>query len=313
MSTRQKIRVAASCFEPDVTKTIELRRQDLGVHITELLEEQRPDLLVLPETVNIPDFEKHSSCGSESIDGPTVKMVSKIASDFSANICIPIIENDNGCLYNSAVYVNRCGHIAGKYRKAVPTPGERDCGIKPGGFSQSPVIIDNLSVGTAICFDHNYPDLIWNYIRSGIDLLVFPAYTYAGRLMQFWSFSCGVPLVCAFPWESVIYDRDGSTLVAAGTETSTVKLGYHSDWIACSLNLQSRIYHLDFNQLKLKDLNKKYGRKIDIRLMVRDARMMITVTSDDIEIDKLEKDEGLVGLQKYLRESRTGLTNNINF
>ena len=28
-------------------------------------------------------------------------------------------------------------------------------------------------------------------------------------------------------------------------------------------------------------------------------------------IDKLEKDEGLVSLQKYLRESRTGLTNNI--
>ena len=302
-----KIRLAASCFEPDLTTTLDLRRHDLGIHIAQLLKDQSPDLLILPEMVAIPDFEKHPLCGSESIDGPTVKMISKIASDFSTNICIPIIENDNGCLYNSAVYVNRDGNIAGKYRKAVPTAGEMDCGIKPGGFSQSPVIIDDISLGTAICFDHNFPDLIWNYIKSGIDLLVFPSYTYAGHLMRFWAFSCGVPLVCAFPWESVIYDRDGTTLAVGGSETSTIRLGFHSHWIACSVNFQSRIYHLDGNQLKLKDLNKKYGRKIDIRLMVRDARMMITAMSDDIEIDQLEKDEGLVGLQKYLRESRNRL------
>ncbi|MHB9071492.1 MAG: carbon-nitrogen hydrolase family protein [Sedimentisphaerales bacterium] len=307
----KKYRVAASCFEPDLTQTVDSRRQALGLHITELLKEQTPDLLVLPEVVIVPDSEKHASCGSESISGPTVKMVSQIASDFSVNICIPIIEVDDGILYNTAVYVNRGGKIAGKYRKIVPTTGEVKKGIRPGNVAQKPIDLDGIRIGTAICFDQNFPDLIWNYINSGVDLLVFPSYTYAGHLMQSWAFNCGVPLVCAFPWESVIYDRDGSILAKAGTETSTVRFDFHPRWIACSLNFQSRIYHLDENQNKLKDIMTRYGNKIDIRLMVWDARMMITVVSEEIDIDQIEKAFGLLPLQEYLRESRASSGNNI--
>jgi predicted amidohydrolase len=305
---KTRYRASASCFEPDLKQTIEIRRENLCSHIEQLLKEQSPDLLILPETAIVPDFEKHPSFSSEQVDGPTVKMISKIASDFSTNICIPIIENDNGCLYNSAVYVNRYGDTAGKYRKTVPTSAETDCGIKPGGASQPPITIDNLRIGTAICFDCNFPDLIWNYIKSGIDLLVFPAYTYAGKPIQFWALSCGVPLICSSPWESVIYNRDGSVLAAAGAETSTVKFGFHPDWIACTLDYQSRIYHLDDNQLKLREIFSSCGSKIDVRLIVKDARMMITVISEDLEIEQLERKFGLVPIQQYLRQSRSCLS-----
>jgi predicted amidohydrolase len=303
----QKYRVAASCFEPDTTQAIDLRRQALRFHITELLKEQSPDLLVLPETAIVPDFDCHTLCGAEPITGLTVKMVSEIATDFSANICIPIIEADEGALYNSAVYVNRRGNVAGKYRKHVPTGMEIERGIKPGEAAQKPVVLDGLRVGTAICFDQNYPDLIWNCIASGVDLLTFPSYTYAGNLMRYWAFNCGVPLVCAFPWESVIYDRDGTLLAEAGTYTTTVKFGHHSPWIAHSLDFQSRVYHLDGNQVRLKEIAARYGGKVDIRLIVHDARMMVTVVSDDIDIDHLEQEMGLVPLQTYLRESRAKL------
>ena len=122
--------------------------------------------------------------------------------------------------------------------------------------------------------------------------------------MSNWAFNCGVPMVCAFPWESAIYDRDGSILAKAGTMTDTVRFGHHSAWIACNINFQSRVYHLDRNQDRLKKIVARYGGKVDVRLMVRDARMMITIVSDDIEIDQLEQEVGLVPLQQYLRESR---------
>ena len=158
----KKYRVAASCFEPDTSQVINRRRQALRFHVTELLEEQAPDLLILPETVIIPDFDAHDCCGAEPVDGPTVKMMSEIARNFSANICIPIIEADEGMLYNSAIYVDRRGNIVGKYRKHVPMDMEIKCGIRPGGAGQQPVFLDGLRAGTAICFDQNYPDLIWN-------------------------------------------------------------------------------------------------------------------------------------------------------
>lgn len=303
-------KVVASCFDPDLSQSIKSRRQSLRQHLTELLQVQHPDLVILPETAILPDIESHHLCGAEPIDGPTVTMVSQLAAHFTANICIPVIEADNGVLYNTAVYLDRSGNLIGKYRKQVPTKTELDRGIHAGDAVQPPVIIDGLRVGTAICFDANFPDLIWNFIAAGVDLLVFPAYTFAGRLMESWAFNCGVPLVCAFPWESVIYDRDGCLLAKAGTQTSTVKFGFHSDWIACSLDFQSRIYHLDGNQLKLKEIHAKYGGQIDVRLMVRDARMKISAVSDEVTIEQVEQEFGLVPLQKYLRESRVASAEN---
>ncbi|MFA5690007.1 MAG: hypothetical protein WC959_12870 [Kiritimatiellales bacterium] len=122
--------------------------------------------------------------------------------------------------------------------------------------------------------------------------------------MRAWAINCGVPLVCAFPWESVIYDRDGSLCAQAGTLTTTVQFGYHSPWITCSLNFRRRIYHLDDNQLRLPELCKKYGGSMDIRLMERDGRMMLTAQSPEINLDAIESEFGLIPLQTYLRDSR---------
>lgn len=298
-------RLAASCFEPEACSTLDQRRDALRVHMTQLLESQRPDLLVLPETVIASGIGPDERRGAEPVTGPTVALVCEMAAHSNANICVPIIEDDKGVLYNTAVYVDRAGRIAGLYRKLVPTTGELDQGIRPGTAGQAPVVLDGLRLGTAICFDQNFSDQIWHWIASGVDLLVFPAYTYAGELMRHWAVTCGVPLVCAFPWEAVIHDRDGTVLAVGGTETSTIRLGFHPPWIACSVNIRSRIYHLDFNQERLKELLARHGASVDVQLMVREGRMRITAVSEDVDLDRLERDLGLVPVQKYLRDSRT--------
>lgn len=297
-------RVAASCFEPDVSHAIEQRRQAFRDHLAALLQEQKPDLLVLPEVALVPDFDRHERCGAEPSSGPAVQTAAAFAKRFSANICMPIIEIEAGKLYNTAVYLDRKGNHAGSYRKHVPTAAEIKQGICPGAANQQPVILDGLRIGTAICFDENFPDLIWNWIARGVDLLTFPAYTYAGNLMRYWALHSGVPLVCAFPWESVIYDRDGAILAHAGTHTDTVRFGYHAPWIACNLNFQSRTYHLDENQAKLPHLAARYGGQLDIRLMVKEARMILTAVADALDIEQVEQEMELIPLQKYLRESR---------
>ncbi|MCX5642029.1 MAG: carbon-nitrogen hydrolase family protein [Candidatus Omnitrophica bacterium] len=300
----RRYRVAAGCFEPELAQSIETRRESLKAHLAALLKEQKPDLVVLPELALIPDFNKQVNCGAELIDGPTIRCVAELAKLHGANICMPIIETDKGHKYNTAVYLNRQGQVAGKFRKHTPTKGELELDIFPGENSPEPVVIDGLRIGTAICYDENYPDLMWHYFTKGIDLLVFPAYTYGGQLMQSWALTCGVPLVVSFPWESVIYDRDGSILADGGTWTSTIKSGYHPAWVAQEINMQSRIYHLDYNQLKINELGQKYGNKIDIRLIVREARFRITVLSDTLDIDQIEKEMDLLPLQRYITEGR---------
>jgi predicted amidohydrolase len=297
-------RVAASGFEPDISTPMSERRESLRMHISDLLSQQSPDLLVLPEMVLVSDFDKLDGVGAEAIDGPTVALASKLASQHSCNICIPIVERCDGQLYNTAVYVDRVGKTIGKYRKHTPTQAELELGIRAGARTPDTVLVDGLRVGTAICMDENYPDIMWNYIAKGVDLLAFPSYTYGGAIIGNWALTCGVPLVCAFPWEAVIYDRDGGTLAIGGRRTCTVLFWHHPPWIARDLDMQSRVYHLDGNQTKLSDVMNKYGSQIDFQLMVREARVRITVASDDLDIDEVEKEFGLVGWQQYISETR---------
>lgn len=300
----RRYRVAASCYEPDTGQAIECRLEGLGTHLTALLEQQKPDLVVIPEMALVPDMDKQPNCEAEPIDGPTISLGTELAARHHANLVLPIIEDDGGRKYNTAVLIDRSGRVAGKYRKMTPTVGEMDLGVLPGPQSPDPVVLDGLRIGTAICYDENYPDLLWNYLRKQIDLLVFPSYTFGGRLMAAWALYCGVPLVCAFPWEAVIYDRDGSILVEAGTWTSTVRLGNHAAWIACDLDMQCRVYHLDDNQNKIAEMGRRYGGKVDIRLAVREARMQVTVRSDDLDIDHIQQEMGLVPLNVYIAETR---------
>ncbi len=297
-------RVAASCFAPDTALPLDARRNQLREHLAELVRQEGPDLVVFPEMALVPDWNRLEGLGAERLDGPVVTLAFQLAAEHRCNLCLPLVEASDGGPFNTAVYVDRTGRLAGLYRKHTPTRGELELGMRAGAHGQGPVRLDGLRVGTAICMDENYPDLIWNHIRSGVDLLAFPAYTFAGALIANWAFNCGVPMVCAYPGEAMVYDRDGHVLAEAGTRTTTVGSGFHPQWVAHTLNLQSRIYHLDYNQDKLPALRERYGRTLNIRLLERDGRMLITVLSDALGIDQVEQAMGLLPLQTYLAETR---------
>lgn len=308
----QDYRVAASCFEPDPAHDLPRRREALRAHVSALLTEVRPDLLILPEVVVATGLGREAGWGAESIDAGTVPLMAELAAAFKTTICVPIIEDDNGTLYNTAVYLDRTGKVAGTYRKRMLTLGELERGLRPGAAEQPVVVLDGLRIGTAICFDENFPDQIWSWIEAGVDLLVFPAYTFAGELMRAWAIHCGVPLVCAFPWESVLYDRDGGVIAKAGTLTTTVQFGHHPRWLAATLNFRSRIYHLDYNQERLKDLRARYGAQVDVRTMERDGRFMLTARADDVNLDAVDRELGLTPLQAYLRNARAANRKTVN-
>lgn len=297
-------RVASSCFEPDPTHDLPTRRIALRAHVTELLAEVRPDLLVLPEVVVAIGLGEKARWGAEPVDAGTVPLMAELATEFKTNICVSIIEDDDGTLHSTAVYLDRSGRIAGVYRKRAITLDALNRGLRPGAMEQPPVVLDGLRIGTAICFDENFPDQIWSWIDAGVDLLVFPSYTFAGELMRAWAINCGVPLVCAFPWESAIYNRDGGAIAKAGALTTTVRFGHHPPWIAATLDFRSRIYHLDYNQRHLKALRARYGAKLDIRTMERDGRFMLTAHADEVDLDTIERELGFTPLQTYLREAR---------
>lgn len=300
----RKYRVAAVCYEPAAEQSIGERLNALAAQVRTVIVQHRPDLVVLPEMCLVADCHLQERVVSEPLDGLTVSAMSGLARELRVSVCIPIIEDDGGRMHNTAVYLDRAGRIAGTYRKRTPTKMELDLGILPGPEKPETVTLDGLRIGTAICYDENYPDLIWRYMDQAVDLLVFPSYTYGGRLIGNWALNCGVPLVCAFPWESVIYDRDGSVLAEGGSLTTTVKFGAHPPWIVHDLDMQSRMYHLDYNQDKIPEMMRRYGDRIDLRLMVREARMRIWARSDELDIQRIEDEMGLIPLQTYLSDTR---------
>jgi predicted amidohydrolase len=280
------------------------RREQLREHLAGLVRQESPDLVVFPEMALVPDWNRLDRLGAEPLDGPTVSLAAQLAAQHRCNLCLPIVEQSHGGRFNTAVYIDRAGSAAGTYRKHTPTRGELEAGIRAGADGQQPVRLDGLRIGTAICMDENYPDLIWNHIRTGVDLLVFPAYTFAGLLLSHWAFNCGVPVVCAYPNDAVVYDRDGRLLAEAAARTSTVGAGFHPLWVAHTLDLQSRIYHLDYNQDKLPALRERYGRGLNLQLFERDGRFRLTVVSGELDIACIEQEMGFIPLQTYIAETR---------
>jgi len=68
--------------------------------------------------------------------------------------------------------------------------------------------------------------------------------------------------------------------------------------------MRSRVYHLDGNQEKLGALAARYGSTVDVRVMVRDGRMLLSAAGG-ADIERVERELGLTPLQEYLRAGRS--------
>ncbi|MGR5129885.1 carbon-nitrogen hydrolase family protein [Photobacterium swingsii] len=134
------------------------------------------DIVVLPElfsTGYIFESPLDIQALCESYDtSPTISALSRLAAKYGTTIVAGVAEEHKGQFFNSVAVIDGKGLI-GKYRKVTQT------NIDKQYFSRGDTLFtfehQGVTFGIAVCFDLWFPELIREYSKLGVEVLLHPA------------------------------------------------------------------------------------------------------------------------------------------
>lgn len=124
-------------------------------------------------------------------DGPTIKLMRKLAKKHHMVLVVPIYEVDmTGVYYNTAAVIDETGEYLGKYRKHhIPhcNPGFWEkFYFKPGNLG-FPVFQTRYGrIGVYICYDRHFPEGARELGLNGAEIVFNPSATVAGLSEYLW-------------------------------------------------------------------------------------------------------------------------------
>jgi beta-ureidopropionase len=256
----------------------------------------RPDLICLPETfpgqyTPRPTSEQQS----EGLDGPTVTAVAAFARRNRCYVVTPITLKRDGKLFNTGVLVGRDGQVVGTYDKLHPTENELKAGITPGKEARV-IETDFGRLGMQICFDIDWPDGWQALSDKGAELVVWSAAYPGGFPLNAYAWTHRYPIVTS-PWSApaVLIDVDGKTLVQSGT---------WEPWISVPFCLDRGLFHLDFHQAKVREMERTYGRDITVRWSHDENAFVLENRIPGKTLPDLVAEYGLVPMAAYLARAK---------
>lgn len=171
--------VATDVAWKDVEKNIELTRE----HV-EKVKELFPNVQVIlfPEANLMGGLNEESVEFAQSLDGPAVTAIKKIAKDNNiALICSIIEKNGDDKPFNCAFVVSKEGKLLTSYRKIhLFTEGKEPLNYSRGE-SLATFEIEGWKCGLSICFDIRFPRLYEAYRNAGVECVFSPNNWVNGR------------------------------------------------------------------------------------------------------------------------------------
>lgn len=151
-------------------------------------------ILCLQELYNGPYFctsQDSRWCDiAETVPGPTVDMMSKIAKQYQMAMIVPVYEREmQGVYYNTAAVIDADGTYLGKYRKNhIPqTSGFWEkYFFKPGNLGYPVFQTRYAKVGVYICYDRHFPEGARLLGLNGAEIVFNPSATVAGLSQYLW-------------------------------------------------------------------------------------------------------------------------------
>jgi predicted amidohydrolase len=175
----------------------------------------KADVIVLPEGITVVGTGKKYPEVAEPIPGPTTVRLGEMAKKKAAYIAAGLYEREGAALYNTAVLLDRAGHLVGKYRKVYLPREEVEGGLTPG--SDYPVFrTDFGNVGMMICWDVQYADPARALALRGAELILLPIWGGNQTLARARAIENRVFLASSgYDFPTQILDPDGEVLSAA--------------------------------------------------------------------------------------------------
>ena len=206
-------------------------------HAAELVKramEDKPDVLVLPETWNTGFFPRENLQALCDRDGIQVKQVfGALAERNQVNIVAGSVSNvRGGKVYNTAMVFDRTGACIASYDKThLFTPMGEDNYYTPGDRLCT-FVLDGVKCGLIICYDVRFPELTRSLTVPGLDILFVVSQWPKVRTFHLRSLttaraienqiflvccnSCGTAGQTVYGGNSAIIDPWGETVALAG-------------------------------------------------------------------------------------------------
>lgn len=214
----------------------------------------KPDLILLPEECDThPFFSGKRKLEFIKYRGDKIREhFAMVAKKHNTHIAYGAIRKDgDGNLKNSLQIIDRKGHVIGVYDKNHLVIGENEeYGIQYGRVA--PVIkCDFGTIGCLICFDLNFEELRLKYERQRPELMLFSSMYHGGLRQNYYAYSLRSHFAASI-WglESRILSPLGEV-----TDRSTNYFNY----VTGTVNLDSKVIHLDHNWDRLSRAREKYG------------------------------------------------------
>jgi N-carbamoylputrescine amidase len=168
--------------------------EDKHVPLIEEAGKKGVQILCLQEVFNGPYFcpsQDARWCDiAESIPGPTVARMAKLAAKHQMVMIVPIYEREMaGVYYNTAAVIDADGTYLGKYRKNhIPhTSGFWEkFFFKPGNLGYPVFETRYAKVGVYICYDRHFPEGARLLGLGGAEIVFNPSATVAGLSQYLW-------------------------------------------------------------------------------------------------------------------------------
>jgi predicted amidohydrolase len=257
----------------------------------------KPDIICLTET--FPTSAIRSPRPSkEQVDkdfssGAEFEKFSNFAKENNCYIILPFNKTDGGVFYNSATLINRQGQVEGDYKKIHPTESEIDAGILPGPLDAPVFQTDFGVIGMQICFDINWQDSWQKLSRKGAEIIFWPS-AFAGG---------GTVNTAAWQNRAVVVS---STIkgTAKICDISGQAVGYtgfwNKQWTCAPVNLEKAYLHLYPYINKVPDIQKKYGRSVNIEIYHEEERLIIESLSPELKVGDIMKEFGMKTYDEHI-------------
>ena len=123
-------------------------------------------------------------------DGPTTRLMQKLAAKHNMVIVVPIYEEHmTGVYYNTAAVIDADGSYLGKYRKNhIPQVAGfwEKFFFKPGNLGYPVFKTKYANVGVYICYDRHFPEGARCLGLNGAEIVFNPSATVAGLSQYLW-------------------------------------------------------------------------------------------------------------------------------
>jgi predicted amidohydrolase len=249
------------------------------------------DLIALPES-----WPGHDP---ESLDGPTVRLMSALAKRHGAYIVCPIDRWDGKQRLNSAILLDRQGEIACVYDKVYPYWSEFDYETPVTVGAEAPVYATDFGrVGMAICFDVNFPEVWRRLADQGAELVIWPSAYSAGASLQAHAINHHYYIVTSTATRHcLVYDITGERLLNERSSDLLVS--------RCTLDLDRGIYHQNFNmEGRERLLREQRDAVAEDRWLDDEQWFVLRATRPGVSARALARQYGLEELRDYLDRSR---------